>query len=139
MSITERDIFISTNPHLLLSSWSRDQLEAWFGPSDRSDQIDLYIDELIDHINRKYRKVELIKWDPSPDAFYDYSLGKIISIDDLDQYFDQYSAMALQKLGHQLGISLSRWGNQDTQSFVNLYNRINKRIQQIAQTNVIVE
>lgn len=142
MSVTERDVFLSIHPHLLLASWSRDQLEAWFGPSNRSEQIGTYIDELINDINRKYRRIELIKWDPSPNPFYDYGLERVISIDELNQNFNQYSAMSLQKLGQQLTISLSRWlqnNNENVQPFIDLNNRINERIQQIARTQVIVE
>lgn len=139
--LTERDIFFSTHPRTLLLPHSRDQLEAAFGPSDRSEDLSDYIDELIEDIYRKYNRIDLVTWDPQPNeaktAFFDFVSQKPVSLDQVNKFFDKYSPMALQRLQGQLELALNRWGSSN--SFGQLYNRINNRIQKILTTGAIIE
>jgi hypothetical protein len=138
---TERDIFFSIHPKIPLLLHSRDELEAAFGPSDRSQDLSIYIDELISDIYKKYRRIDLIKWDPEPDtAFFDFVTQSIISIDQLNRNFNKYSPMALQRLQAQLDITLKRWGKcPSCDEFHKLFNRINNRLQMILSSQAIVE
>jgi hypothetical protein len=135
--LTERDLFFSTHPKIYLQPYSRDQIEAAFPLFHSTESSkDAYINELIDNIYTKYNYISLITWDPvTKFAFLDYKTGDIISVDKLNEDFDKYSPMALQKLQCQLKIALNRW---DSLPFQQLCQRIENLIQTIAGANYII-
>lgn len=133
--LTERDIFFSDHPKVLLSSYTSDQLESALGYSN--------IDDLIDHLYNEYTHITLVIWDPrNEQAFFDYKSQSLISLDRLNNNFDKYSPMSLQKLQLQLKPALQRWmkqPNDTTLLFQQLYQRISNRIVFILTTDAIIE
>lgn len=112
--MTERDIFFTTNTYL----YSPDQL---------------------DQIYTKYRHIALIAFEPiSSNAFFDYVSGQTISLEQLNDNFDDYTPMALQKLGIRLGEALIRWQYDPRElPFRQLYERIIELLNKIVTTDVI--
>lgn len=138
--LTERDIFLSSNPKSLLQPYSRNQLEVLFGPSNRSEDKDIYIDELIDIIYTKYTRIDLIKWDPiSETAFFDYILQEIVSLEYLNENFNKYQPIALQHLLQQLDFSLERWIRTEALPFIILAEKIKERIEIILNAQFIYD
>lgn len=90
-------------------------------------------------IYTKYRNISLTTWDPiQENAFYDYVNHTYLSLSQLNDIFNDYTPMALQKLGYQLKTALNRWQNDiRAEPFRMLYNRINEVINQILYTDVI--
>lgn len=138
---TERDIFFSTHPKIPLLLYSKDQLEAAFGFSEQSEDLSMYIDELINDIYGKYNRIDLIKWDPEPNtAFFDFVTQSVISLDQLNETFNKYSPMALQRLQNQLETALRRWTEcVSCNEFRKLLDRIHNRLYLILNTQAIVE
>lgn len=137
--LTERTIFFSSNPRSLLFNFSYSDLEKYFGPSYRSHNLSLYIDQLIEHINIKYRKIDLITWDGDiKNTFYDYSSNRIISLYELEKNIDKYSTMALQNLKQQLIISINHFNNT-FDDFDILLVKIDKIINNILNIKAIIE
>lgn len=126
--LTERDIFFSNQPQILLSPYTYDQLASAF---DYPDFINL--DELIDHIYKKYNRIDLASYNPP--VFLDYETKNLISLDDLNRNFNEYSPMALQRLGYQIEPYLQ----QGVVSLQPLYNRISALVNNILSTNVLIE
>lgn len=131
--LNERDIFFSKEPQKLLSPYSHDQLAAALKYSNFEN-----LDELIDHIYKKYHHVDLISWDPP--TFFDYTTQSVISLDQLNYDLDKYSPMALQELGFQLESALQKLGN-DFRAYPlqQLYQRISNLIYKIFNIDFIVE
>ena len=113
--MTERDIFFAINTSL-------------YSPYE------------LDRIYTKYRYVALIAWEPiSSNAFYDYISGQNISLEKLNEDFNDYTPMALQKLSVQLEKALNRW-QYDIRAipFRQLYERIKNLLDRIIETDAII-
>jgi len=141
--ITEADLFYTNHPFVLLNKYSPSQLENWFGPSDRPlDNVFMYKSQLLNDIWQKYCRVDLVKWDPMPDAiFFDYCSQKFLSLNQFMKNIDNYSLMALQRLQLQLTPTYLRWisnrSQADLEPFHILLERINQKVQK-AMGNFLV-
>jgi len=133
--LLDSDIFYSNNPVLLLSNYTPVQLEQWFGPSDRpTDSAKEYIDAFLNDLWRKYKRIDLIKWDMNFDSpFHDYSLRKFISLKYLEDNFGEYPVPSLHRLKTQLEKSINRWNNGS-----DLYNRFLALIRRIENNEKVV-
>ena len=122
--VTERDIFLSNHPTILLHS---------FLSNDCSENS-------IPEIWRKYRKIDLIKWDPDISGpFFDTVSQRIISLNDFSEKFDTYSLLALQRLSLQLDRSIKRWSsNSESIPFQKLNERIKDRINEALDVTAII-
>lgn len=118
--LTESEIFLSNCPKPLLQA--------------EENSADTYLSELY----RKYRRIDLIKWDPDLSGpFYDYVLDRVISLQEFNDLFNKYSPLALRRLKGQLEMALNRWGNQS--QFENALLRIEGFLNKILETSFIFE
>ncbi len=134
-AVSERDLFVSHHPQLLLRGETRNALESRFGPLPATTDWE-WRELLIDTIYRKYNRVDLVKWDPDHlQTFHDYRTGHYLSLDELEKRLDEYSPMATQRLQEQLDLALKRWGPEER--FVALRNRIVEKNNRILSTEAI--
>lgn len=139
--ITEADIFFSTHPYVLVSKYSVEQLENWFSPSARNvNNAKEYKEQLINDIWEKYRRIDLIKWDPVPDAaFFDYYSQKFTSLKQFEDNFNNYSIMSLYRLRDHLKTAHSRWGDtKESKPFLLIIDRIDAKLRKM-QSGYIVD
>ena len=142
--ITEADLFFSDHPRMLLQQYSSGQLEVWFGPSARpTDDLDQYITLLLNDLWRKYRRVDLVKWDPDAESpFFDYETQKLLSLKEFWDNFDNYSMMSLRRLQMCLEKSYQRWvesgAGQNAEPFRQILDRIVKKERRVL-TDAIVD
>lgn len=139
---TEREIFLSNNPQIILHKYSISELENWFGPLNKKDK-DEYISEFLDNLWTKYKRIDLVKWDPILDSpFIDYQSQRFVSLSELENNLDRYSPLSLQRLSFQLKRSIDRWiksGTSNAEFFQKLLDEILERENIILSTEYIVE
>lgn len=144
MTITEADIFFTNHPLSLIEKYSPEQLEVWFGPSNRlTENIKEYQVQLLNDIWQKYCRVDLIKWDPVHDAiFFDYCSQRFLSLSQFEENFEKYSIMSLRRLYNQLMISYERWKLEKTafelEPFNILIDKIYIKLQRVMLDYVVV-
>lgn len=128
--ITERDLFFSDSPKLLLSKYTLQEIENMFGPLDditapevySLSDYDNYLNRFMQNLWRKYGRLELISgriYDYLTDAFLDSNQLKI----------ENYSIMSLQKL--QTMIS-------ELPGFESLNSKITQKIDSVLQKDFIL-
>ena len=144
MFLTEREIFLSNNPQVILNKYSINELENWFGPLNSNKRNkDEYISELLDNLWTKYKRIDLVKWDPVLDSpFIDYQSQNFVSLADFQNDLDRYSPLSLQRLSYQLKRSIDRWiksGVPNVESFQKVLDEILERENIILSTEYIVE
>lgn len=125
--IPTRDIFLSSAPEVLLASYSPYARRYWYGTDD--------IHKIIKDTDTKYRRVDLVTWDPEPYAFYDHVQDKYITAQDVME--GDYSPLALQRLDERLVLSLGRWGNKAPECKA-LHDHIQRLLHKIASAEEVV-